>query len=454
MKLFDWRWLAVSSVLAVTLMARAEARPQYGGTLHVTTRAALTSLDPADSSQSASFAQENILRLIFETLVSIDDAGRIHPGLAIGWKPAANERRWHFQLRRGVKFQDGTLLTPEIAAASLRAANPAWTVSADSDGLVVERDVADPELPAELALPRNAIARRNSGAAPIGTGPFRIGEWQAGKKLVLAAEEDYWSGRPYLDSIEIEMGRSFRDQMTELELARADLVEVAPEQAHRASLDGRKLVISEPVELVGLVFAQDAKTPEEKSLREALALSIDRASIRNVLLQGAGQPAGALLPNWMSGYEFVFPTDSDLARARRDRDQSRNVPAWKLGYDANDSLAKFLSERIALNARDAGLQLQPAAGATGDLRLVRASYTSPDPWLALAGLATLGGVATTKSAGSVEDLYASEQALLNTRRIIPLFHLPVVYAAAPTLKGWTLRADGSWNLADAWLGAR
>jgi MarR-like DNA-binding transcriptional regulator SgrR of sgrS sRNA len=59
-----------------------------------------------------------------------------------------------------------------------------------------------------------------------------------------------------------------------------------------------------------------------------------------------------------------------------------------------------------------------------------------------------------KSKGeSVEDLYAAEQSLLATQRLIPLFHLPVSYAAVPSLKNWTAHSDGIWALADAWLGS-
>jgi MarR-like DNA-binding transcriptional regulator SgrR of sgrS sRNA len=63
------------------------------------------------------------------------------------------------------------------------------------------------------------------------------------------------------------------------------------------------------------------------------------------------------------------------------------------------------------------------------------------------------GMSAGKDGGSVEDLYAAESALLTTQRMIPLFHLPVSYAASATLKDWALRADGSWTLADAWLGS-
>jgi peptide/nickel transport system substrate-binding protein len=460
MRLFDWRWLVVSSVLLGALAAEAETRPQYGGTLRIAMRAAPASLDPADSTPADSFARRSLTMLMFDTLVTTDESGRVQPSLATSWQASSSNQpgnqRWQFRLRHGIKFHDGTPLTAEIAAASLRAANPSWNVASEGDSVVIE--LAGAELLAELAMARNAIAKRDPNGTPSGTGAFRIADWQPGKKLTLAADEGCWRGRPFLDGIEIDMGRSFRDQMIALELGKADLVEVAPEQAHRVSLDGRRLASSLPIELLALVFTRDAISPDDKILREALALSIERGSIRSVLLQGAGQPAASILPNWMSGYAFVFPTDADLTRARHAREQVRTIPTWTVAYDASDPVARLLTERIALNARDAGLSLQPTSQATtasvADLLLVRIPLASSDPWIALADVAALAGVPTAKNkGGSIEDLYAAEQSLLATQRLIPLFHLPVSYAASSNLKNWTPRTDGSWSLADAWLGS-
>jgi peptide/nickel transport system substrate-binding protein len=438
-------------MMVVAVAARAETRPQYGGVLHVAMRAAPVSLDPADSTQPDSFARRSLTMLMFDTLVSPDENGRVLPSLATAWQADASSQHWRFRVRPGVKFHDGTLLTAEIAAGSLRAANPSWNVIADADSVVIEWANSNPDLLAELALPRNAIARRNGDSKPSGTGPFHIVDWQPGKKLVLAAEEDCWRGRPFLDAIEIETGKSFRDQMTALELGKADLVEMAPEQAHRVSQERQRLETSMPVELLALVFARDAATPEEKLLRQALALSVERSSIRSVLLQGVGQPTAGILPNWMSAYGFVFPADADLSRARQARNQVPRIPTWTLGYDGTDPLARLLAERITLNAKDAGLLLQPTPATTADLRLMRIPLASIDPWIALADVASLAGLPLGKKPGGVEDLYASEAALLATERVIPLFHLPVSYASTTILKDWALRPDGSWSLADAWL---
>ena len=139
MRLFEWRWLVVSSLLFGALAADAETRPQYGGTLHVAMRAAPASLDPADITQADSFARRSVTMLMFDTLVMTDESGRVQPSLAASWQVSPGTQRWQFRLRHGIKFHDGTPLTAEIAAASLRAANPSWNVLADGDSVVIER---------------------------------------------------------------------------------------------------------------------------------------------------------------------------------------------------------------------------------------------------------------------------------------------------------------------------
>ncbi|HYM78430.1 MAG TPA: ABC transporter substrate-binding protein [Candidatus Dormibacteraeota bacterium] len=452
MRHIAWNWFVASSLLLGALALEAETRPRYGGTLHVTMRAALTSLDPADGSQPDSFARRSVTALLFDTLVSVDESGHVKPALAESWQLARGNQRRQFRLRHGIRFHDGTPLTGEAAASSLRAANPSWVVISEGDSVIIECDSPDPAPLAELALSRNAIVKRDADNKLIGTGAFHVVDWQPGKKLSLAAEEEHWSGRPFLEGIEIEMGRSFRDQMTALELGKAELVEVAPEQTHRVSQAGHSLTSSAPTELLALLFTREASSPEGKLLREALGLSVERGSIRNVLLQGAGQPAASLLPTWISGYGFVFKAEADLPRARQLRDQVRTIPAWTIGYDGSDPLARLLAERVALNAKDAGLSLQPSASASSDVRLVRIPLAASDPWITLQELAAQSGLPAMKSkSGPTEDLYAAEQAELATGRLIPLFHLPASYTSSSGLRNWALRIDGSWDVANAWL---
>ena len=414
-------------------------------------QSAPNSLDPAALGQLDAVTCRNLSSLLFDTLVTTDDLGRVHPALALNWQADPGNQRWQFRLRRGVAFDDGSLLTPAAVAASLRAGNPNWTIYALDDSVAIELNSSNPWLPAELALSKNSIVKRLPSKVS-GTGPFRISDWQPGKKLVVAANEDYWGGRPFVNSVEISLGNNTRDQLMLLELGRADLIEIPPEQARRIAMEGRRVSESAALELLALVFTHQQPTSEDQKLLDATALSVDRSSIKNVLLQGEGEPAGGLLPGWMTGYEFLFPTDFNMQAAQQRRAEVPYAPAWTLSYDPADSLSRLIAERIALNAKDAGMTLRPISTGTGDLRLIRSSLSSANPTLALTGMAAALGLLLPLSTSSApEELYKSESALLQSHRIIPLFHLPVNYGLSTAVKNWGEKRTGTWDLGDIWL---
>ena len=449
MKLTGLLSIAISSVM-MSVTAAGAARAHYGGTLHVQMASTVTSLDPADGAQGGALAARNLLALIFETLVTLDDRGQPQPALAISWQTDPGNQRWQFVLRPGVTFSDATPMTPEIVAASLRRTNPAWKVATKENSLIIQFDVSAPYLLAELALPRNSIANWQSGKL-LGTGPFVVSQWDPGKKIGMAARDDYWGARPFLDSVEIEMGKNFREQTVSYELGQSQVIEIPAGQVYRAN-ETRQLQASEPIELVALVFSRDVQSPEQAKLRQALALSIDHDLLNRVVLQGGGQSAGGLLPDWLSGYAFLFPVNADLTRAQQLRAEVPQAPVWNVGYDVTDPLERTLAERIVLDASNAGLRLQLANSDTSDIRLVRIQLASLDPHLALTELAKSMGLALPQFLGnSVDDLYHTENAMLQSERVIPLLHLRTACAVSKTVRNWQDSPDGSWRLPEVSL---
>ena len=72
----------------------------------------------------------------------------------------------------------------------------------------------------------NAVVVHGEDGSLIGTGPFRIAHWEPEKSVTLAAHDTYWAGRPFLDTIEIKMGRALRDQELDLESGKSDVASV------------------------------------------------------------------------------------------------------------------------------------------------------------------------------------------------------------------------------------
>ncbi len=183
--------------------------------------------------------------------------------------------------------------------------------------------------------------------------------------------------------------------------------------------------------------------------REALSLSIDRATIHKVLLQQQGESSGALLPQWLSGYSFVFSTARNLARAK---ELAGGAAPLSFAYDSQSPLIHSIAERVILNAGEAGLTLRGATGG-GDVRMVVFHIASTDAWQALADMAAaLQTPMGPFAPGDPAKLYEAERALLETRRVIPLFHLPEAWQMGAHVRGW--KADEHWNLADVWLDQR
>lgn len=452
MRRTPFRLLAASSVLWCALGSVAATRPHYGGTLRVEMRAAPVSLDPTqEGAAPEAAARVKLAPLLFDTLFTLDAGGHPRPYLATSATVSSDGKSWRIDLPAGVKFHDGTPLTPQVAAGALRAANSEWTVRAERDAVVVESKSAMPWLPAELARPRYAVVRRGVDGPVAGTGPFRIAEWVPAKKLVLVANDDYWRGRPFLDKLSVELGRGLREQSIALELGNADMVEIAPEQARRALEERRNVALSAPIELLALVFDRSRRAAANERLRQAAGAAVDREALRNVLLQRTGETSGSLLPNWISGYSFLFPPRSDMARARQLRAEVRQPPAFTLAYTAKDSLLRLVAERVTLNAREAGIVVQPVAGdGPADIRLVRWRLASADPTVGLMAMAEALGFAAPRG-DDPEELYRAEREVIDSAWVAPLICLPEAYGIATRVRNWSLGPGGSWKLEDVWV---
>ncbi len=463
------QFLVAASVAGLLLLAavRVESarRPRYGGTLRVEMQAAVSSLDPADSSAepSVSAAKEKLISLVFDRLIRLDANGHPQPALATSWDHDSDYKHWKFHLRQNVRFQDGVALTQDVVAQILATANPNWKITAAGYGIVIESGSPIPDLLSQLASSHDSIVRHAPDGSLLGTGPFRIAEWQPGRRAVFAASDDNWEGRPYLDSINVQMGRSPRDQMIDLQVGKADLVEVPPDQARRAAESGARVWTSQLVELLAVDFVLGRPAAEDARLREALARSIDRGALANFVLQKGGEPAGSLLPQSLSGYAFLFPAAPDTARARDLFQQISPVPPpLVLGYDSSDPLERAVAERIAVNARDTGIIVTPkaltkeAANADAWLQRLRIDWSSPRNALARIEDAVGPPKAVLPALGSSpEEIYTNERAIVDTFRLIPLVHLSEVYGLSAQVRNWapvSAAAGGDLRLADVWLG--
>jgi peptide/nickel transport system substrate-binding protein len=455
-------------MLLVVTSAAASTSPHFGGILRVQISEVVATLDPRQWPPGflRAAATERLASLVFDRLVRFDDHGTPQPGLAVSWNHDMQSKRWQFRLREGTKFADGSPFTPEAAALALQQLlGNEFDVSATSDSVVILADHSMPDLPAQLATGRYFIFHSAADGTLSGTGPFRVTEWPAGDslaKVVMTANESCWAGRPFVDGIEINLGVDLQKRANAIAFGQADVVELPASQVRLVGQRGVRTASSDPVGLFALQFDMARPAVQDARLREAISAAIDRASIADVVLQRQGVPAGSLLPNWLSGYAFLFPTALDIPRTKElltvtGRKVSRAAPLV-LVYDSGDDEARAVAERVAVNLKEAGIAVQLSAQtmgsatkpSAGDMRLVRQRITSPDPAAALSALLDSLGEPIPALDTPQQD-YAAERGPIDAFRVIPLVHVTESYGLGPQVRDWMAPRWGGWRLEDVWL---
>jgi peptide/nickel transport system substrate-binding protein len=483
MKRLLLRLFAISSLVLLAAAAYGGSRPRYGGTVRILLHDRVLSIDPL-SDEDHPAARDRLAALAFENLTQIDAQGRLRPGLALSWHADQSKRAWQFRLRLA-NFHDGTVLTAADVATSLAKSNPAWKYSAvDRQTVSIETPYAVQQMPELLALPRYAIVKRqadgNNPPILIGTGSYKLNQWQAGEHAQFTANEDYWGGRPFADTIEFQMGATLREQLMDRQLGSFAATELSVDQIRSVEQNNQTVMLSRPADLLALVFLQPesggrpGRKPVDARVRQALGLAMNRAAISNVIFQRRAIPASGLLPQWLTGYEFMFNSATDINRAKELRADAAAyvvISPISLAYDFADPLARLAAERIAVDAREAGIVVQPYAEShlyskaargtmNADAILLRVPLESLDPSVALAarmddlGL-PLESAPAMLGASRPEDLLEIERKLLENNRVLPVAHVPQVLWLNSTAHNWQQELNGAWDLDQLWMeGAR
>lgn len=436
------RWLAISSLLVASAsMSMARTRPHYGGTLRL------------ELTETQWLENDAARLLVLDTLTVAGSAGEAQPSLATQWEAQNGARRWRFQLRKGVTWQDGAPLTSESVAVAMRQLLPGsalenCTVRAEGDAIIIESTGALPQLPAMLALPYFAIVRTDEGQV-IGTGAFMVAK-SSPNRVELTANEMCWHGRPYIDAVVITTGRTLRQQWMDAAVKSTDVATVPAELLRRAEQERLRPISSGNNELIALQSTATGLTLDVR-LRQALAATLDRAVLLSFAFQKQGEVASGVLPNWMTGYTALFSAAPDLTRARELRMMAGQSRSLMIGYPAEDQTLQLVAERIALNAREAGIQAQATSATQADFAVARIPLPSAQPQIALEMLAATVKTELTIASSESEELFRAERELLTQSNMVPLLYVPRAYAVTERVHGAVVDDCGEMKLGAAWI---
>lgn len=288
-------------------LAAADAR---ASTLTIGLQADPATLDPALSS---ALVDRQVMANIYDTLFSLTPSGKIVPNLVQSYTVSKDGLVYTFQLRRGIKFQDGTPfnaqavkfnLMRDMAPTSARKSELSSIASIETPGTyTVVIHLSHPYSPLLAVLTDRAgmmvspTAVEKEGANypdhPVGTGPFMFSSRVKGDHITLVANPHYWKGKPKLNEVTFKIFTDPNVEITNLENGSIQLADQVPAQQLGVLEKNSNFVISNKPGLgyQGIYLNVSQPPFNNKYLRLAVDAAINRSLLVNVALKGEATPA-------------------------------------------------------------------------------------------------------------------------------------------------------------------
>lgn len=333
-------------------------------TIKIGLSAGLNTLDP---SVTAYGPDMNVVNQISESLLEYDPGAKtLKPRLATSWK-TVNATTWEFKLRKGVRFTNGEPFNSEVVKFSIeRVLDPKTNSQHRSRVLTIDHvQIVDdhtvniitkkptPTLPLnfqplggtgriKMVPPRYIKEKGGSHFAehPIGTGPYKLVEWDKGRSVTLEVNEDYWAELPVFKKAMIYFIPEASTRVAALLSGEVDIIMNLPfDEMERVTKAAGVRVSDDPnYGLVQVFFVDPSHKPlDDVRVRKAVSYCINMQPIIEGLLHGLGHECPVPVAPTVLQYDDsleVLPYDPDKARKLLE----------EAGYGEGFSLETYMSE--------------------------------------------------------------------------------------------------------------
>ncbi len=330
--------LCAAATLAAVLVAPAQAQ-----TLRWAAQNDILTLDPHSQNHATTNA---ILQHSYEGLVRYSAKYDVEPALATKWT-YVSPTQVRFELRKGVKFHDGSPFTADDVVFSFgRIRQPQGTMGIYVAGVTEIKKIDSHTVDFILAGP-NPILLRNSinffimskawaeanktantqdyknkeenfaSRNAMGTGPYKITGWTPEQRVNMTINNDWWDKHTSnVKDVVYTPIKSDPTRVAALLSGDVDMLTDLPTQDVGRLRSDAKLKILDGAEVRTIFLAPDMGSPElkhsnikgknpfaDKRVRQALSMAIDRGAIQRSTMRGMSVPASLIVAPGVNGYD-------------------------------------------------------------------------------------------------------------------------------------------------------
>lgn len=307
------------------------------------------SLDPQVQNDTTS---EQVVKMLYNTLLKFDDAGNVIGDLAKSWEVSEDQKTWTFMLKEGVKFHSGKELTADDVKATYERA-----MKAEAGGLrtteiikmfekveVVDKysvsiTTNEPYGPMEALMCNMSLGIMDSdyidkygldlgtkSEAENGTGPYKLASWKKDEELVIERFDDYFGDKAFIKTIVYQPIPEAASRVIALETGEVDIIGGIPaEELERLEkTDGITVIKAPSVGQRLFRFGCNDPIISNTKVRQAISYAIDRQIIIDSLFKGSAYPSTAPLAKVTWGY-------ANLGEIKQDKEKAKQLLA-EAGY--------------------------------------------------------------------------------------------------------------------------
>jgi peptide/nickel transport system substrate-binding protein/oligopeptide transport system substrate-binding protein len=162
-----------------------------------------------------------------------------------------------------------------------------------------------------MVVPREEVEKPGGrfGRAPVGTGPFKFVRWEPNQEIVLEANDQYYEGRPFLDTVvfKIRVGSKLEERFAEFLQGNLEETSIPPGKTEEVRTDPKyrqyQHVRKPTLSLLYLGFNTQVKPFDDRRVRQAFNYAVNKEAIVQEITQRGGLPATGALPPGMPGHD-------------------------------------------------------------------------------------------------------------------------------------------------------
>ncbi len=253
--------------------------------------------------------------LLFNGLTAHDGENQVVPGLAKSWEFDEEAFKYTFHLEEGVKWHDGepftaddvkftieSIMDPENGSENAPNYEDVEEIEVIDDYTIAfwlsSPNVAFLDYMTMAVLPEHLLAEENMQESdffrnPVGTGPYKLAEWDEGQAIILEKNEEYFKGEPNIDEIIFKIVTDDNAKAMQMEAGELDLALLTPKDAQLfAGREGYTCYDMQTSDYRGILFNfWNEYWTKNKDIIPAICYGIDREAIINAIILGQGMPA-------------------------------------------------------------------------------------------------------------------------------------------------------------------